>query len=288
MVDLFEAVETLGDDHVGGRVTADDGARLWVDVHGRGRPVLLVHGWGVSSAYWRRQLSLAARFQVVTLDLRGHGRSNAIARGHTLERLARDLQAVLRALHMESAALVGWSLGGSAVLEYLRLFGPERLAALVLVESCPYPFSDAPWNGHRLRDHNLAAMEEDLHRMSGDRQEYGCRFVDNMFLSCQAPAHARQWMLAEHLRADTNALAALYRDYARRDLTPVLPTITLPCLAMYGLARHVLAGASAGRFVAGSTPGARLVTLEHSGHLPFYEETDLFNRELTAFLHHLP
>jgi len=288
MDDLFEAVETLGDDHVGGWMTADDGARLWVDVHGRGRPVILVHGWGAGSAFWRRQLCLADRFQIVTLDLRGHGRSNAVPRGHTLERLARDLHDVLLGLHLDHATLVGWSMGGSVVLEHLRLFGAARLAAMILVESCPYPFSDAPWNGHRLRDHNLAAMEEDLRRMSEDQNGYGGRFVDGMFLSYQAPAHARQWMVAEHLRADAAALAALYRDYARRDLTPVLPAIPLPCLAMYGLARHVRAGGSAGRFVAGAIPGARLVTLEHSGHLPFYEETDLFNRELAAFLGHLP
>ena len=73
-MDLFEAVETSGENHVGGWVRTTDNVRLWVEVRGTGRPVILVHGWTMSSLFWRRQAALADRFQVVTVDLRGHGR----------------------------------------------------------------------------------------------------------------------------------------------------------------------------------------------------------------------
>ncbi|MEF2231059.1 MAG: alpha/beta hydrolase [Pseudodesulfovibrio sp.] len=287
-MDRFEAVETHGDNHVAGWVSTDDGARLWVDVHGRGRPLALVHGWAVSAAFWRRQIALADRCQVVTLDLRGHGRSPSALRGNTVPRYARDVHDVLDGLGIEDAVLAGWSMGGSVVLEYWREFGPDRLAGLGLIETCPHPMAAGPWNNHHFRDGNEAALNNDLRRMTEDRERFGKEFVDSMFLSGQAPSHALHWMLAEHLGVDTGTAAAVYRDYVRRDYTGVLPTVTIPTLCMYGRSRHMCYGASTGRFVAGSIPAARLALLERSGHLPFYEEADLFNAEITAFMQQLP
>jgi len=286
-MDRFEAVETHGDNHVAGWVTASDGARLWVDVHGRGRPLVLVHGWAASSAFWRRQIALADRCQVVTFDLRGHGRSPAALRGNTVPRHARDLREVLEALGLVHVLLAGWSMGGAVALEYWREFGLDRLSGLALVESCPAPMASGPWNNHPFRGGNEAALEADLRRLAEDRREFGQTFVNAMFLSGQAPSHALAWMLAEHLGVNTATATAIYRDYAHRDYTGVLPTITLPALALYGRSRHMCHGASTGRFVAGSIPGARLVLLERSGHLPFYEEADQFNDALVAFMQQL-
>ena len=286
-MDRFEAVETHGDNHVAGWVAASDGARLWVNVHGRGRPLLLVHGWAAGSAFWRRQTGLADRCQVVTLDLRGHGRSPATLRGNTVPRFARDVRDVIEGLGLSRAVLAGWSMGGSVALEYWRGFGSDRLSGLALVESCPYPMADGPWNTHPFRGGNEAAMEEDLRRLAEDRQQFGTKFVNAMFLSGQAPPHALAWMLKEHLGVDTRTASAIYRDYTRRDYTGVLPTVSVPALALYGRSRHMCYGASTGRYVAGSIPGARLVLLERSGHLPFYEEADQFNDAIHAFMQQL-
>ncbi|WP_419788369.1 alpha/beta fold hydrolase [Pseudodesulfovibrio sp.] len=287
-MDCFEATETRGDDHVGGWITADDGARLWVDVHGTGRPLLLIHGWGAGATFWRRQIPLADHFQLIALDLRGHARSNAVSRDFTITRLAQDLHNILEGLSLNGVMLIGWSMGGAVILEYFRSFGADRLAAMGLVESCPFPFSSARWNIHRFRDNDDTAMEKDLRRLADNRQDYGKRFIDGMFLSCKAPLHALHWMLNQHMAADTKALTELYRDYVRRDYTPILPTITLPCLAVYGQTRRLRTANSPGRFVAGAIPGAHLISMEHSGHLPFYEEPELFNMELSSFLAALP
>ncbi|MUM78376.1 alpha/beta fold hydrolase [Pseudodesulfovibrio sp. F-1] len=283
-MDMFEAVETRDENHVAGWVTATDSARLWVEVRGQGRPVIFVHGWTMSSRFWRRQHGLADSYQIVTLDLRGHGRSETPIRGHTIPRYARDLREVIRALDIKGATLVGWSMGGSVALEYWQQFGSDRLSGIALVESSPYPMADASWNTHRFRGLGPEAVQTEMEAMRQDRAAFGSRFVNEMFISGQAPAHALRWMCAEHLLTDDQTAAAVYEDYAARDYVPLLPSLTLPALAVYGRSRHMCFGPSAGRFVAGSIPGAHLAVLERSGHLPFYEEPDTFNAEIRRFL----
>ncbi|QGY41287.1 alpha/beta fold hydrolase [Pseudodesulfovibrio cashew] len=287
-MDQFEAVETRGDNHVGGWVTTTDAARVWVDVHGCGKPMVLIHGWTMSSAFWKRQEALAEQCQVVTIDLRGHGKSDSVLRGHSVPRYARDVREVLRALGLSKVMLVGWSMGGSVVMEYWREFGGDLLSGLGLVETGPAPMSGAPWNVHRYRGGDVAAMKADLQTMVRDRRAFGERFVDAMFLSGEAPAHARRWMLVEHLKVNDHTATTIYEDYVQRDYTGVLPTITAPVFVAYGRSRHMCFGPSTGRYVAGSVPNSRFTILENSGHLPFYEEPAAFNNALGHFLNLLP
>lgn len=280
----FEAVETRNDNHVAGWVTTTDSIKLWVNVHGRGRPVILIHGWTMSSQFWRRQIALSEEFQIITIDLRGHGRSQSTLRGHTIPRYARDVREVIQALDLRKAMLLGWSMGGSVVMDYWQQFGGDRLSTIGLVETGPYPMSDAPWNTHRYHGHKTDIMQADLARMIQDRTVFGTSFVNNMFLNGQAPAHALKWMVAEHLTVTDQTAAHIYEDYAQRDYTGILPTITVPALVIYGRSKHMCFGPSTGRFVAGTVSDSRFVILDKSGHMPFYEEAEIFNDAIRHFL----
>jgi pimeloyl-ACP methyl ester carboxylesterase len=283
-MDRFEAVETTGESQVGGWVRTTDGVRLWVEIRGRGTPLILLHGWTMSSLFWRRQTQLAEVCQVVTVDFRGHGRSQTTPRGHNVPRYALDVREVITALGLTGALLLGWSMGGSVALEYWQRFGPDRLAGFGLVETGPYPMSPAPWNAHKCHGHNEEAMRRDLAAMKEDRRRFAERFVNAMFLPGHAPEHALKWMAAEQLKAAPETAAAIYEDYARRDYTPVLPSINVPALVVYGRSLHMRYGPSNGRFVAASLPDSRFVTLDQSGHLPFYEQPEEFNRTVSEFL----
>src|SRR5690242_17186671 len=98
----------------------EPGVALHYEVSGEGRPVVLVHGWSMSS---RALAPLAAALSAkgrrcLALDLRGHGRSSTAAR-HGLEDHARDLAALCAHERVDGAVLVGWSMGGQVVLEAL-------------------------------------------------------------------------------------------------------------------------------------------------------------------------
>lgn len=286
-MDNFEAVETLNDNHVGGWVTTTDSTRLWIDVHGRGRPLIFIHGWTMSSAFFRRQIALAEHHQVITINLRGHGKSQSVLRGHTIPRYARDIREIIRSLDLRDIFLIGWSLGGSVVMDYWQQFGSDRVAGLGLVETGPYPMSGAPWNTHKYHGGNIAAMHNDLKLMCKARKAFGTSFINNMFLSGEAPPHAEGWMLNEHLKTNDTTATHIYEDYAQRDYTSVLPTITVPALVIYGRSKHMCFGPSTGRYVAGSLHDSSFVILENSGHLPFYEEPDLFNTTVNTFANQL-
>jgi pimeloyl-ACP methyl ester carboxylesterase len=280
----FEAVETSGDNHVAGWVKTPDGVKLWVNVQGQGRPLVFIHGWTMSSLFWRRQAPLSKSLQIITIDLRGHGLSQSTLRGHSIPSYARDIHKVVTALGLTDIMLIGWSMGGSVVMDYWQQFNNDRLSSIGLVETGPCPMSAAPWNLHRYHGHKIEALREDLAKMTQDRKTFGKNFVNNMFLSRKAPSDALKWMTSEHMKVTDQTATTIYEDYIQRDYTSILPTLTLPALVVQGRSDQSCYGASTGRYVAGSLPDSRLVILDKSGHLPFYEEAEAFNDTVTQFL----
>jgi len=87
-----------------------NGARLHYEELGKGRPVVFVHGWAMSSRAWRFQQHLDPACRLIFLDQRGHGRSTP-AEGYTAEAFAGDLATFFEQLALRDAVLVGWSMG---------------------------------------------------------------------------------------------------------------------------------------------------------------------------------
>ncbi|MGB5962566.1 MAG: alpha/beta hydrolase [Coleofasciculaceae cyanobacterium] len=124
------------------RVSRPDGSVLQVEFYGPedGQPLILVHGWGPNSTVWyyaKRQLS--DRFRVIVWDLPGLGKSTPPTNNdYSLEKFARDLEAVLDLVGDQPAIIAGHSLGGMSILTFCRLF-PEhlgqRVAGLILVDT---------------------------------------------------------------------------------------------------------------------------------------------------------
>jgi pimeloyl-ACP methyl ester carboxylesterase len=115
-------------------IETPDSSRLAVDIWGTGRPVVLVHAWGLTSHMWNAQLPafLDAGLQVITFDHRGHGRSDRPAGGYDLDAMAGDVIAVLDALDLRDVALVGQSMGGTIVAHAVGGIGSERVSDVVL------------------------------------------------------------------------------------------------------------------------------------------------------------
>ncbi len=90
-----------------------DGARIWYATYGSGSPVILLHGGLGHSGNWGYQVPALVNngYRAVVIDSRGHGRSTRDARPYSYELMASDVLAVMDALNLEKAALVGWSDG---------------------------------------------------------------------------------------------------------------------------------------------------------------------------------
>src|SRR5262245_25300986 len=130
------------------RRIALNGTRIAFIDEGQGAAVLLVHGLGGSHDDWRLQWPvIAAGHRVIVPDLRGFGASRR-DEPFTIAQHARDLAALLAALGIERAAVVGLSMGGAVALE-LSLRAPQRVAALVLANTAP-AFRLTSWERRRM------------------------------------------------------------------------------------------------------------------------------------------
>src|SRR5207248_5430272 len=106
---------------------------------GQGPFVTFSHGWPLSSDAWDGQMLFLAEqgFRVVAHDRRGHGRSSQSSSGNDMDGYADDLAAVIEALDLKDATLVGHSTGGGEVARYLGRPGSKRVAAAILIAAVP-------------------------------------------------------------------------------------------------------------------------------------------------------
>jgi len=247
------------------RCGPEDGAGLHHEDVGAGSPVVLLHGWSLSSAVFEPEASLLARHRrVIAPDLRGHGRSPAGP--SSLADFARDVAALVDRLGLERAVLVGWSLGAQVALAALPLVRP-RLAALVLVAGTPRFTQGEGW------PHGLPAQAVEVlaHRVRRDPARAMARFFDGMFaegeLDDAARARLRALRAAIPLPDPAAALSGL-ELLAREDLRGALAAVDLPVLLVHG-ERDPICPPAASRAMAAAIPAARLAVLPGAGHAPF-------------------
>lgn len=248
-----------------------DGARLHYEVHGSGPPVVLVHGSGGNHLSWWQQVpTLAARHRVIAYDQCGFGRSTCAPEVRRLERLPRDLAAVLDACAAPRTALVCQSLGGWAGLPFACAH-PERVAALVL---CGTPGGFLPDAIRR----DLAGLPARMAARPG---------VAAMALSpgaiAREPAKA---FLYERIAAlnPPDVIAAYGRGIAEpRVDAAALAALRVPTLVLGGDEDAFFSPAGLAA-VAAAIPGARHRVLAGVGHSPYWEQPEAFNQILLDFL----
>ena len=116
-----------------------DGNEIYYKDWGEGPVVTFSHGWPLSADAWDGQLLFLAQhgFRVVAHDRRGHGRSSQSSSGNDMDGYADDLAAVIEALDLRDATLVGHSTGGGEVARYIGRHGTDRVAKAALVSAVP-------------------------------------------------------------------------------------------------------------------------------------------------------
>ncbi len=119
-----------------GTAASVDGVPIAYSVEGEGEvAVVLIHGWSCDRSYWREQIEpLMAAYEVVSIDLAGHG-SSGVERGEwRLAAFGADVKAVVEALDLEKAVLVGHSMGAPVALEAAALL-PGKVLGVVAVDA---------------------------------------------------------------------------------------------------------------------------------------------------------
>ncbi len=119
--------------------TTSDGTALYYTEQGSGQPVVLSHGWPLSSDAWQLELKLFADagFRAIAHDRRGHGRSAKTYKGNDMETYARDLAELIESLDLRDVVVIGHSTGGGEVVKYAANHGKDRIVKVITAGAVP-------------------------------------------------------------------------------------------------------------------------------------------------------
>ena len=237
--------------------------RIDYAVHGAGAPLVILRGLGRSVRHWLGyERVLARHFQVITLDLRGVGATTAASRLTTsVFDMADDVVAVLDALSLPTAHILGVSLGGMVTLA-MGLRHPERCRSLITVNT-----SIAGQGTSRITRGALRAMTAVVSR---DRDLIHSRLVDVLVgtdvPSAQRPAIAREYaVIAREQGLFARTVVKQLVAAARFRVGEALPSMTVPTMVVYGTADRFVPNVNS-RNLAARLPDAQLVAIEGGGH----------------------
>lgn len=241
------------------------------------RCVVLLHGYLESLLVWDDFVPLLYKqLRVVTLDLPGHGISVVTGECHTMEFLADTVAEGLKALGIQRCTLVGHSMGGYVALAFCERH-PDMLDGLVLLSSTPNPDTEEKAENRR-REIALvrAGKKEMLARVApaaGFAEENRTRMAD-----------AIEDLTEQVFVTEEEGIVALLNGMiARKDQNEMLCRTKVPVLFILGRKDNYIPVEVAEKMVA-DHPEARVVWLEHSGHMGFLEEPEATARVLLDFV----
>lgn len=253
---------------------------MYYEVSGSGPSVVLCHGYTGSHQDWMFQVPvLAHKYQVVTIDHRGHGTSDAppSADAYSIPTLGDDLYGLLNYLDIARCCLVGHSMGGLVALQ-LALDQPHVVSSLVLVDTASGPV-DIP--GHADRRAKLL----EIARTDGMEAVFDYDARDNPLSLRRFERYPRlfnkskQRMLEMPVDGYVHVGQALSKC---KDLTRRLKEISVPTLVIVGEEDFPFQRPS--RTLAEGIPNAQLRVVPQALHCPQEEEPETFNQILLEFL----
>lgn len=257
-------------------VSGSGGVRLYYEDWGKGRPVLFLHGRGMSHEVWQNQVhALQSEFRLITLDMRGHGDSEKVAGPYTHDAYAEDVRKVILRLRLRNLCLVGMSTGSFIILKYAQKygFGPYvKCIALVGTASVLKAAKNSPNSGWHAKQ--IKPLEENFTKAIWD-------LPYQMLHEPQQPM--AQWLFQVNLKTPLTVLLQTLEANTKEDYRPVLPKIDVPTLILQGKFDR-LTPIQGARYMAKKIHNAKLVEFDKSGHPPHLEEPGKFNKVLGRFL----
>lgn len=260
---------------------------LHYEDHGTGQPVVLIHGWPLSSRSWEAQVPalIGAGYRVITYDRRGFGQSSQPWSGYDYDTFAADLHALLTQLDLTGVTLVGFSMGGGEVARYIGTYGTFRVAKAVFAGAVP-PFL------HKSTSHPEGALDEGAigqfeQGVKGDRLAFLEAFTASFFKT------GDKLMVSESQRAYAQQIAAFASPkgtldcigaFSRTDFRDDLARINIPTLVIHGDSDAIVPFEVSGARTHKAIAGSRLSLIKGGPHGFNLSHAAEFNASLLDFL----
>ncbi|GMR20840.1 MAG: pimeloyl-ACP methyl ester esterase BioH [Gammaproteobacteria bacterium] len=253
---------------------------IYVEQHGAGQDLLLLHGWGLHGGIWSPVLAeLVKHYRVTVVDLPGHGRSHheSFGKDATLTDIAKTVKEVIQG----PAVWLGWSMGGMVALAAARQW-PDEVRGLILVATTPRFVVTEDWP---------SAVAADVLQQFGEQLASDYRRALLRFISLQLGAGPRQRLLLKLLRAElfrfpapsAGALESGLELLRQSDLRRQIGAIAQPACVIHG-ERDRLVPVQAGRYLAQQLADATSLVIAEAGHAPFLSHPSDFMDAIQGFM----
>ena len=260
---------------------------LYYEDHGSGKPVVLIHGYPLSSSSWEKQVPalLAAGYRVIAYDRRGFGQSSQPTTGYNYDTFAEDLQKLVTHLKLRDFSLVGFSMGGGEVARYIGKYGSKDVSKAVIIGGVP-PFLLKTADNPEGVDGSV--FEGIQKAVAADRYAFFTEFFKNFYntdvnLGKRVSEQAVQasWNVAAAASATASlACVPTWHEDFRSDVAK----IDVPTLVIHGDADRIVPISAAGQRTAKLINGAELVVIKDGPHNVAWTHADEVNSALTNFL----
>ncbi len=268
-------------------ITTKDGTEIYYKDWGTGPVVTFSHGWPLSADAWDGQMLFLAQkgYRVVAHDRRGHGRSSQASSGNDMNGYADDLAAVIEALDLKQATLVGHSTGGGEVARYFGRHGTKRVAKAVLIAAVPPIMLKSPANPEGLP---IEVFDKIRSGVAGDRSQYYKELAVAFYGANRPGAKVSQGVLDQFwlwsMQAGTKNAYESIKAFSETDFSEDLKKMTVPTLVLHGEDDQIVPVKDSARKSAKLIPGAKEIYYPGAPHGLTATHQDQVNADLLAFL----
>jgi non-heme chloroperoxidase len=268
-------------------IITKDGAEIYYKDWGKGPVVTFSHGWPLSAAAWDGQMLFLVQngFRVVAHDRRGHGRSSQASSRNDMDGYADDLAAVIEALDLNDATLVGHSTGGGEVARYIGRYGTKRVAKAVLIAAVPPIMVKSATNPEGLPIEVFDDMRSNLIK---DRSQFYKDLAIAFYGANREGAKVSKGILDQFwLWSMQTGLKNAYESikaFSETDFTEDLKKFDVPTLVMHGEDDQIVPVKDAAKKSARLIKGAKEIYYPGAPHGITATHQDQVNADLLAFL----
>ncbi|MEH7108307.1 alpha/beta fold hydrolase [Bacillus sp. JJ1764] len=255
-------------------VTVESGVKLYVeDLNPEGnRAIVFLHGWPLSHEQFEYQFNVlpVMGYRCIGIDWRGFGKSDKPISGYNFDRLADDIRTIVGVLQLDNFTLVGHSTGGAIAIRYMSRHNGYGVSNLVLVDAAA-PIGFTTETATRF----LAQALNDRPKLMQDvTDSFFFQYITNSF---------SEWFFQLGLQAAGWSTAAIIMTLRDEKLYTDLQKIFVPTLIIHGVHDKVIPFSQA-QELNQKVINSQLVPFHYSGHGPFWEERDKFNKVLMQFV----